>query len=151
MDGLHRTVALAVLCKGRLLSGDEIRFLRKTAGLTATALANSLAVTKNAVSKWENGGKIGRASDRAIRCTCGMGIIADIVNQQTGDVDPEDVNRTVETLQRFFVRFTPQCVLAGVRDEVGESEKLMIDPSMPFNFSLLTTPTSRPVPTAAVQ
>src|ERR1019366_3932998 len=74
MDGLHRTVALAVLCKGRLLSGDEIRFLRKVAGFTATNLAKSLAVTKNAVSKWENGGKIGPASDRAIRGICGIQI-----------------------------------------------------------------------------
>src|ERR1035441_7350055 len=41
MDGLHRTVALAVLCKPRLLAGDEIRFLRKVAGMTETTLANS--------------------------------------------------------------------------------------------------------------
>jgi hypothetical protein len=27
--------------------------------------------------------------------------------------------------------------LAGVQDEVGEAEKLMIDPSLPFNFSHL--------------
>src|ERR1035438_3591171 len=40
MDGLHRTVALAVLCKPRLLAGDEIWFLRKVAGMTAKTLAN---------------------------------------------------------------------------------------------------------------
>jgi DNA-binding transcriptional regulator YiaG len=139
MDGLHRTVALAVLCKPRLLAGDEIRFLRKVAGMTATTLANSLAVTKNAVSKWENGGKIGAASDRAIRATCGMEIIAGIVNQRAGEVNLEDVTRTVRTLQGFFGRFTPQMVLPRVRDEIGESEKMMIDPSLPFQFSLLRT------------
>jgi YgiT-type zinc finger domain-containing protein len=139
MDGLHRTVALAVLCKGRLLSSDEIRFLRKVAGFTATNLARSLAVTKNAVSRWENTGKIGPASDRAVRAVCGMQIIADIVGQQAGLVDPKDIARTVQTLQRFFVQFTPHTALATVRDEVGEAEKLMIDPSQPFNFSLLPT------------
>jgi putative zinc finger/helix-turn-helix YgiT family protein len=137
MDGLHRTVALAVLCKSRLLSGDEIRFLRKVAGFTATNLAKALAVTKNAVSRWENTGKIGPASDRAVRAICGIQIIADIVEQQAGIVDPKDVERTLQTLQRFFVQFTPQAALSSVRDEVGEAEKLMIDPSQPFNFSLL--------------
>jgi len=143
MDGLHRTVALAVLCKRRLLAGDEIRFLRKVAGFTATNLAKSLAVTKNAVSKWENTGKIGPASDRAVRATCGMQIIAEIVGQQSGVVNPKDVERTVQTLQRFFVQFSPKGVLASVRDEVGEAEKLMIDPSQPFNFSLLPAFLSR--------
>jgi transcriptional regulator with XRE-family HTH domain len=99
MDGLHRTVSLAVLCKPRLLSGDEIRFLRTVAGLTATNLAKNLAVTKNALSRWENGAKHGLASDCAIRAVCGMGIIADIVNQQSGSVDPADVAKTLETLQ----------------------------------------------------
>jgi len=144
MDGLHRTVALAVLCKDRLLSGEEIRFLRKIAGFTATNLAKSLAVTKNAVSRWENGGKIGPASERAVRAICGMQIIADIVNQQAGVVCPNDLARTIQSLQRFFVRFSPQAVLASVRDEVGDAEKLMIDPGQPFDFSLLPTFLSRP-------
>jgi len=137
MDGLHRTIALAVLCKRRLLSGDEIRFLRTVAGLKAVDLAKILAVTKTAVSRWENGARIGLASDRAVRATCGMGIIADIVNEKTGPVDPKETARTLQTLQRFFVKFTPQMALAGVQDEVGEAEKLMIDPSLPFNFSHL--------------
>jgi YgiT-type zinc finger domain-containing protein len=144
MDGLHRTVALAVLCKGRTLSGEEIRFLRKVAGFTATNLAKSLAVTKNAVSRWENSGKIGSASDRAVRAICGMQIIADIVNQQAGVVSPKDVERTIQILQRFFLQFSPQTVLSSVRDEVGDAEKLMIDPSQPFNFSFLPTFVSRP-------
>jgi transcriptional regulator with XRE-family HTH domain len=135
MDGLHRTLALGVLCKRRLLSGDEVRFLRKVAGLTATGLAKSLAVTKTAVSRWENGAKIGLASDRAVRATCGMEIIAGIVNQQSGVVSPGDVGRTLKTLQRFFVQFNAHAVT--VENKEGESEKLLIDPSMPFNFSLL--------------
>ena len=149
MDGLHRTIALAVLCKPRLLSGDEIRFLRGVAGFTATKLAKSLAVTKNAVSRWENTGKLGPASDRAIRAVCGMGIIAEIVNQQSGPVDPKDVTRTIQTLQGFFVQY-PQAPACSIRAEAGEAEKLMIDPSNPFTFSLLPAYVARPVP-AGVQ
>lgn len=139
MDGLHRTIALAVLCKRRLLSGDEIRFLRNVAGMTATGLAKSLGVTKTAVSRWENRAKIGLASDRAIRATCGLGIIADIVNQQTGVVAPEDVRRTMDAIQRFFAQFSSRNMAAGLvqEAEATDSEKLMIDPRMPFNFSLL--------------
>lgn len=137
MDGLHRTIALAVLCTPRLLAGDEIRFLRKVSGFTATGLAKSLAVTKNAVSRWENKGKISPPSDRSVRAICGMQIISDIVSQQTGLVNEKDVERTVQTLQRFFGQFSPQLALGSVRDEMGEAEKLMIDPMEPFNFSLL--------------
>lgn len=148
MDGLHRTIALAVLCKPRLLSGDEIRFLRGVAGLTATKLAKNLAVTKNAVSRWENTGKLGPASDRAIRAVCGMGIIAEIVNQQSGLVNAKDVTRTINTLHGFFVQFNIQSA-PSIREETGEAEKLMIDPSSPFTFSMLPTYAARTVPSTA--
>src|ERR1039457_2458373 len=57
MDGLHRHLALGILCKSSLLSGEEIKFLRGVAGLSATQLAKNLCVTKNAVSRWENNAK----------------------------------------------------------------------------------------------
>lgn len=150
MDGLHHTIALSVLCKPRLLSGDEIRFLRKVAGFTATGLAKSLSVTKHAVSRWENGARVGPASDKAIRSTCGLSIIADIVNQRAGAVNPNDVLRTVQTLQGFFVRFDPQSVLAEVRNEAGDAEKLMIDPSL-NSFQYLPTFVQPSSQTTAVQ
>ena len=136
MDGLHRTIALAVLCKPHLLSGDEIRFLRKVAGFTATGLAKSMAVTKNAVSRWENGGKIGVASDRAIRAICGLGIIEEIVNQRTGCVDPDAVNRTIKALSGFLAQFRTQAVIT--KNTVREADKLLIDVSVPFGFSCLS-------------
>lgn len=138
MDGLHRTLALAVLCKATLLSSEEIRFLRRVAGFaTATEFATSLGVTKNAVSKWENNGKLGPKSDRAIRVTCGLAIIDEIVNDRSGAVDAQDVRLTLTKLQQFLVKFRSMGVLSAIRDEVRESERLIVDPELPFSFSIL--------------
>jgi putative zinc finger/helix-turn-helix YgiT family protein len=137
MDGLHRTLALGVLCKRSLLSADEIRFLRGVAGFTATELSRSLGVTKAAVSRWENGAKIGGQSDRGVRLICGFAIMEEIVDQRCGAVNANDVKEAWVKLRRFFVQFNMKNVLANICSESQESEKLIIDPDLPFSFSLL--------------
>jgi transcriptional regulator with XRE-family HTH domain len=112
--------------------------LRRVAGFaTATEFATSLGVTKNAVSKWENNGKLGPKSDRAIRVTCGLAIIDEIVNDRSGAVDAQDVRLTLTKLQQFLVKFRSMGVLSAIRDEVRESERLIVDPELPFSFSIL--------------
>jgi len=150
MEGLHRTIALALLCKKGPLVGDEIRFLRSVAGHTSTALAKRLAVTKNALSRWEHGAKIGLASERAIRAVCGMDIIGEIVNQQGGAVNPKDVNRTLQALQGFFAKLADNSLM-DFRGEGGDTEKLTIDPSKPFTFASLPPLVMQESPTSVLQ
>jgi putative zinc finger/helix-turn-helix YgiT family protein len=131
MDGLHRSIALRLLCKKTLLSRDEIRFLRKVAGFTATELASNLGVTKTAVSRWENGAKIGGQSDRSIRILCGLAILGEIVEERSGAVPPEDVAQTLEKLKSFLLAFNPKKTLSQIEDDRQESDRLFIDPEYP--------------------
>jgi putative transcriptional regulator len=137
MDGLHRTIALSLLRKTSLLSGDEIRFLRKVSGYTGTELAKNLGVTKVAVSRWENGGKIGGQSDRSVRVLCGLSIIEEIVAERTGAVDVEHVRQSIEKLKEFLVQFNPKKILPSIKEEVCESGRLMIDPAHPTSVGFL--------------
>ncbi|MDE0332609.1 MAG: helix-turn-helix domain-containing protein [Nitrospinae bacterium] len=57
----------AVINKPGPLSGQEIRYLRKNAGLSAREFARLLEVNHTTLSKWENGRAPGRASDLLIR------------------------------------------------------------------------------------
>lgn len=53
-DALHRTIAAAVIRKAALLSGPELAFLRSEMGMTGKALAKTLGVTPESISRWEN-------------------------------------------------------------------------------------------------
>lgn len=71
IDGLHIRLMRNLLAKSTLLSGEEIRFLRKMAGSTASKLAKTLGVAKETVSRWENDkSTIGGESDRLLRFAC---------------------------------------------------------------------------------
>ncbi|HXG83561.1 MAG TPA: type II TA system antitoxin MqsA family protein [Pyrinomonadaceae bacterium] len=65
---LHNTIANAIVAKKSLLSGDEIKFLRKNLRLKSQDLANLLRTDKSVYSRWENGSqKISPQSDLLIR------------------------------------------------------------------------------------
>lgn len=68
---LHHCIAMSVLQKKTLLSGEEIRFVRKAAGFSATELARVMGMDKVSLSRWENDKKkISKDSDRLIRVVC---------------------------------------------------------------------------------
>lgn len=68
IERIHQKIAEDLFRKPALLTGEEIRFLRKEMGLKAVELANILGVSKVTVSRWENQTKpIGVVSDRLIR------------------------------------------------------------------------------------
>jgi putative zinc finger/helix-turn-helix YgiT family protein len=70
-DALHIRLMTDLLRKEALLSGEEIRFLRKMAGLTATDLAKTIGMAKETISRWENDKvPIGGESDRLLRFAC---------------------------------------------------------------------------------
>lgn len=68
LPGLHDLIARAIVHKKSLLSGREIRFLRKNLALPAKELASLLGVDPATVSRWENGKQTpGPLADRCIR------------------------------------------------------------------------------------
>src|SRR5207249_3786388 len=68
IDQLHQFIAIDILRKKSLLSGEEIRFLRKMAGLMQSDLAEIMGVHATRPSKWETDGEpIGKENDRVLR------------------------------------------------------------------------------------
>jgi DNA-binding transcriptional regulator YiaG len=75
IEQLHLIIAIELLTKDSLLSGEEIRFLRKMAGLTQVELAAILKITPTRPSKWEKGIEpIGDANDLVLRSFLLFGI-----------------------------------------------------------------------------
>jgi putative zinc finger/helix-turn-helix YgiT family protein len=70
LEGLHRTIAVTLVTKTARLCGPEIRFLRKQLGWSGAELAEHLGITRETVSRWEQGSApIGATADRLLRAT----------------------------------------------------------------------------------
>lgn len=68
VETLHSIIAIKIVEKPETLNPKEIRFLRKNLGLSAVEFAKKLDVTKQTVSRWENGeSKLGDPNDKVIR------------------------------------------------------------------------------------
>lgn len=68
MAGLVAAAALALASAPYKLNAQEIKFLRKSIGLPAKALAESLDVAPETISRWENDKQvIGDAQERLLR------------------------------------------------------------------------------------
>ena len=67
MGSVLDELANAVINKPGPLNGQEIRYLRKNAGLSAREFARMLEVNHTTLSKWENGKAPGRPNDLLIR------------------------------------------------------------------------------------
>lgn len=65
---LHRVIAESLIIQKQPLSGHEVRFLRKNAGMSAKRFAAIIAVDSSTLSRWENENQtISTANDRLIR------------------------------------------------------------------------------------
>lgn len=65
---LHSLIGKHLIEKKSLLSGKEIRFLRKNAGLSAKRFSKKMGVNNSTMSRWENGEqKLTSSNDRLIR------------------------------------------------------------------------------------
>jgi DNA-binding transcriptional regulator YiaG len=55
LDSLHERLLVDILCNGRVLAGDEARFIRKAPGLSQASLALRLGVHRVTIARWESG------------------------------------------------------------------------------------------------
>jgi len=68
MPQLNSLIGFSLIKKKALLNGQEIRFLRKNMGLTATKLSKIIGVDNATVSRWENGNQtITKPHDRLVK------------------------------------------------------------------------------------
>jgi len=68
MGNLHHTIARVLLDKSERLTGDELRFLRKYAGLSAIDFALQIQIDPATLSRFENGKQdLGGSADKLSR------------------------------------------------------------------------------------
>ena len=67
VDGLHRCIAMQLVCDKPRLSGAEFRFLRKELGMSQSRLAAVLGNNAQTVAKWEKMGRPPKWGDRFLR------------------------------------------------------------------------------------
>jgi DNA-binding transcriptional regulator YiaG len=81
IEQLHALISISLLQKETLLSGEEVRFLRKVAGFTQVQLAEIMGVQRTRPTKWEtNYEPIGKENDRVLRSCCFFGMIHQLMN-----------------------------------------------------------------------
>ena len=65
---LNSLIAIHLIKKKTFLKGQEIKYLRKNAGLNAKAFAEYIGIHKSTLSRWENNKQtIDKSNDRMIR------------------------------------------------------------------------------------
>lgn len=68
IEGLHRCIAQALIARASLLTGAEVRFLRKFLGYSSGGFAELMGVKLETVSRWENERQaLNPLADRALR------------------------------------------------------------------------------------
>lgn len=70
-EELHTVIIKKLLQKTNLLTGKEIRFIRKQMNMKAAELAEQLGVKEDILLRWENGAEsIDTACDKLLRIEC---------------------------------------------------------------------------------
>jgi putative zinc finger/helix-turn-helix YgiT family protein len=93
VPGLHAKIAEILLRKPFILTGPELRFLRKEMRMKAKDLAIVLGVTPTTVSRWETGDeRLGVANDRLIRSLYFFWLV-----EQGKIIDPKSILDRVAT------------------------------------------------------
>jgi putative zinc finger/helix-turn-helix YgiT family protein len=122
---LHHVIVLMLIKKDKLLSPQEIKFLRKMAGLNGRELSATLGASASTISRWENGSrKISKKADAALRLVCFAGMLQDILRDK--DIVPMAARFSKE-LSEVDIRN----ILAQIdddSDDASDSQALTIDP-----------------------
>lgn len=101
IDALHDVLAVGILQKKTLLTGDEVRFLRKMTALTQAQLAEIMGVHKTRPSKWESGEEpIGKENDRVLRSCALFGMLQQAISS---DVPAEAMRSAASVIRSLDV------------------------------------------------
>jgi transcriptional regulator with XRE-family HTH domain len=134
---LHRVIAMKLLLKRTLLTGEELRFLRKFCGYSVNEFAEIMGSTKSVICRWETQ-KHGAGTDRTVRLLA----LAKLVRELTGQPDAVLKNVTVEQLNSQV-----EAAFKVIEDRRGD-EQYEISPEEMARFGRQA---SEPEPEMAVQ
>ncbi len=122
---LHCRIAVHLLTKETRLAGEEVRFLRKAVGYSATEFAKMLGTSKAIVSRWENHSTLGQESDRLVRLICVNKMLSDsLSNTDHSRISEADVRQAQELV------LSMHDTLKKLRKKKShKQEQYMIDPA----------------------
>lgn len=119
---LHVKIALSVIEKNTLLTGEEIKFLRHMANLNGVELAAMIGIHKTALSRWENGARhISKKSDVALRLLC----FAAIMQERMRDTD---ILPAIQQAAKTFSSVDLKVILREIQETWRGSKRISIDP-----------------------
>jgi DNA-binding transcriptional regulator YiaG len=128
--GLHRRIVLDVLKKGSLLSGEEIRFLRKMSGFNCVELSRLMGVHPVTVSRWENNSSnIGPSNDRVLRLICFTGLMQSDLKHKAGEFVEE-----VASVAKQSPYLNIKSILERIEERSEGSKTVTIDPTLLSGF-----------------
>jgi YgiT-type zinc finger domain-containing protein len=91
---LHLVIARRLLFKKTLLTGSELRFLRKLCGYSVNEFAEIMGSSKAVISRWETQSMHGEGTDRTVRLL----VMAKLLREIAGQPAPILRNVTAEQL-----------------------------------------------------
>jgi putative zinc finger/helix-turn-helix YgiT family protein len=138
IKGLHRQIALNLINKKNLLSGNEMVFLRKEMRLKAKELAQLVGVHKVTVSRWENEReKISPACDRLIRMLYETKFIEKTCEKVKSEIDKFNLTTEISRMKRIFSTMCDMRNMAGENlkyiKNIQKEEKILIPMLSPFS------------------
>lgn len=99
-EELHTAIVGELLRKPTLLSGEEIRFIRKQMKLKAVNLAKQLDVDPVTLSRWENSSApIGQANDKLLRLMFLHNYINNIIRNHF--ITPQNMRKLIELANKI--------------------------------------------------
>lgn len=91
LEGLHEAIGLRLATRKKMLSGKEVRFLRKQMDVTQSELGRLLGLDAQSVARWEkNETKIKGPSERLLRVL--------YLGKVVGAVDVEDLLKKLDEM-----------------------------------------------------
>lgn len=125
LEALHSLIAFDLFRKGTLLSGEEVRFMRKWVGYSATHFAGVMGVAKETVSRWENQKTtISKECDRLLRLVC----FAKKIETTLGTVVAKNLSNNLIEAAKLIRSLNMVDILQSVEARFEGSRPIRIDP-----------------------
>lgn len=115
---LHRVIAFKLLLKKALLTGDEIRFLRKFCGYSVADFAEIMGSTKSVISRWETQTH-GASTDRTIRLLVMLKLAREMAGQPEVALKNVTMDELISKVENAF---------KAIDDRDGAEQRYEISP-----------------------
>jgi len=131
VNELHALIAFDLFRKKTILSGEEVRYLRKWVGYSATDLAEATGYSKTIISRWENEKKnVAKESDRLLRLVIFAKMLENFVGEEIS-VEGKKLPHKVAEVARLIKTLNLAEFLHQIENKHEGSMPIRIDTSVP--------------------